>query len=105
MRRTHIHVRQSGSWSEQLNLLFRDYLREHEDAKMKYAEVKYELANSYRDQRGNYVEGKSEIVWDIFNESKFMESKDRLETIQRGLLNTFLSQPYIGKIINKEGAE
>ncbi|WP_280142839.1 hypothetical protein [Paenibacillus sp. 453mf] len=25
MRRTHIHVRQSGSWSEQLNLLFRDY--------------------------------------------------------------------------------
>lgn len=65
MRRTHIHIRQSGSWSEQLNLLFRDYLREHEYAKMKYAEVKYELANLYKDDRDKYVEGKAEIVWDI----------------------------------------
>ncbi|MFD1129076.1 GrpB family protein [Paenibacillus provencensis] len=75
MRRTHIHVRQVGSWSEQLNLLFRDYLREHEDAKMKYAEVKYELANLYRDQRGNYVEGKSEIVWDILMKANLWSQK------------------------------
>ena len=65
MRRTHIHVRQSGSWSEQFNLLFRDYLREHEFEKNEYSKVKYELANLYRDQRGKYVEGKTEIVWNI----------------------------------------
>lgn len=44
MRRTHIHVRQSGSWSEQFNLLFRDFLREHENERNEYARVKYELA-------------------------------------------------------------
>ena len=27
--RTHIHVRQRGSWAEQFALLFRDYLRSH----------------------------------------------------------------------------
>src|SRR5690606_25987156 len=28
-RRTHIHVREAGSFSEQMTLLFRDYLRAH----------------------------------------------------------------------------
>jgi len=69
MRRTHIHVRQSGSWSEQFNLLFRDYLREHEFERNDYSKVKYELANLYRDQRGNYVEGKTEIVWSIMRKA------------------------------------
>jgi len=64
-RRTHIHVRQSGSWSEQFNLLFRDYLREHETERTKYAQVKYELANQFREQREKYVEGKTQTVWDI----------------------------------------
>jgi GrpB-like predicted nucleotidyltransferase (UPF0157 family) len=65
MKRTHIHVRQSGSWSEQFNLLFRDYLREHELARSEYSKVKYQLANLYRDQREKYVEGKTEVIWDI----------------------------------------
>ncbi|MFC5406871.1 GrpB family protein [Cohnella soli] len=65
MRRTHIHVRQLGSWSEQFNLLFRDYLREHEVERTKYAQFKYDLADQYRDQRNKYVEGKTEIVWNI----------------------------------------
>jgi GrpB-like predicted nucleotidyltransferase (UPF0157 family) len=65
MRRTHIHVRQLGSWSEQLNLLFRDYLREHEVDRAEYAKVKFDLANQYKDQREKYVEGKTEIVWNI----------------------------------------
>ena len=30
-RRTHIHVRRAGSFSEQFPLLFRDYLRDHRD--------------------------------------------------------------------------
>ncbi|PRX72568.1 GrpB-like predicted nucleotidyltransferase (UPF0157 family) [Cohnella sp. SGD-V74] len=65
MKRTHIHVRHSGSWSEQFNLLFRDYLREHELARNEYSKVKYQLANLYRDQREKYVEGKTKVVWDI----------------------------------------
>lgn len=65
MRRTHIHVRESGSWSEQFNLLFRDYLREHEAERNEYAQVKYDLANQFRDQRERYIEGKTEIVWRI----------------------------------------
>lgn len=65
MRRTHIHVRQSGSWSEQFNLLFRDFLREHENERNEYAQVKYDLANRFKEQRELYVEGKTEIVWNI----------------------------------------
>jgi hypothetical protein len=65
MRRIHIHVRQQGSWSEQFNLLFRDYLREHDIDRMEYTKVKYELANLYRYQREEYVKGKTEIIWNI----------------------------------------
>jgi len=68
-RRTHIHVRESGSWSEQLNLLFRDYLREHENERIEYAKVKYELASLYRYERERYVEGKDAIVWSIMNKA------------------------------------
>ncbi|WP_280142840.1 hypothetical protein [Paenibacillus sp. 453mf] len=42
---------------------------------MKYAEVKYELANLYRDQRGNYVEEKAEIVWDILMKANLWSQK------------------------------
>ena len=65
MRRTHIHVRQSGSWSEQFNLLFRDYLREHEIERSQYAQTKTELAIQYRNHREKYIEGKTKIIWDI----------------------------------------
>lgn len=39
-KRTHIHVREYGSWAEQFALLFRDYLRTSPDDCRKYAEVK-----------------------------------------------------------------
>ncbi|MEK8127817.1 GrpB family protein [Paenibacillus filicis] len=37
-RRTHIHVRQAGSFSEQVALLFRDYLRTHPVDCVRYAQ-------------------------------------------------------------------
>jgi GrpB-like predicted nucleotidyltransferase (UPF0157 family) len=43
-RRTHIHVRRIGSWSEQITLLFRDYMRCHPTDCKIYAEIKYQLA-------------------------------------------------------------
>jgi GrpB-like predicted nucleotidyltransferase (UPF0157 family) len=61
IRRTHIHVRENGSWSEQFALLFRDYLRTDASDRIKYAEVKYHLANLYRHNRSLYVEGKDRL--------------------------------------------
>lgn len=64
-QRTHIHVRRTGSWSEQAALLFRDYLRCHPDRAAEYAAVKRELAERFRHARAAYVDGKSPIIWHI----------------------------------------
>lgn len=64
-RRTHIHVREYGSWSEQSALLFRDYLREHPLDCRRYAETKYKLMELYRNERHRYVEAKEPIIWEI----------------------------------------
>ena len=64
-RRTHIHVRRAGSWSEQFALLFRDYLRAHEAEAQRYAEVKHILAGQYGDDREGYTEAKSPFIWQL----------------------------------------
>lgn len=63
MARTHLHVYQAGSWSEQLNLLFRDYLRADAAARQLYAETKVALAIRFRDDRPGYVDAKAPTVW------------------------------------------
>ena len=63
--RTHIHVRRAGSWSEQLDLLFRDYLRVDAEARAVYAAAKTELAIRFRNDRLAYVDAKSPTVWAI----------------------------------------
>jgi GrpB-like predicted nucleotidyltransferase (UPF0157 family) len=68
-RRTHIHVRQAGSYSEQVSLLFRDYLRQHPDDCLRYAKEKHLLMDLFRDERPKYVEGKGQIVWDILQKA------------------------------------
>ena len=62
MARTHIHVYEAGSWSEQLNLLFRDFLRADADARQLYAKTKAELAVRFRDDRPGYVDAKAPTV-------------------------------------------
>ncbi len=47
-RRTHIHVRQGGSFSEQMTLLFRDYLREHPQDCLRYADEKHRLMELFK---------------------------------------------------------
>jgi GrpB-like predicted nucleotidyltransferase (UPF0157 family) len=64
-RRMHIHVRESGSWSEQFALLFRDYLRVNPSDCAIYAAEKYRLAGLYKDERGKYVEEKGPVIWTI----------------------------------------
>ncbi|WP_201008049.1 GrpB family protein [Paenibacillus glycanilyticus] len=68
-RRTHIHVRQAGSLSEQMNLLFRDYLRQHQEDRLRYGQEKHRLMEQYKHERMKYVEGKGPIVWDILHKA------------------------------------
>ncbi|MBT3274227.1 MAG: GrpB family protein [Spirochaetales bacterium] len=63
--RIHIHVRKLGSWQQQLSLLFRDYLRTHNEECREYERVKVELAKRFRNERGKYVDGKDPIIWEI----------------------------------------
>lgn len=67
--RTHIHVRLAGSFSEQLNLLFRDYMRCHADDARAYAELKRRLARAYRGDRPGYTEAKDAFMWDILRKA------------------------------------
>ncbi|MDP4509025.1 GrpB family protein [Nonomuraea turcica] len=63
--RTHIHVRELGSFSQQLPLLFRDYLRVHPAAAAEFAEAKRRCAERFRDEREKYVAAKEPYVWDV----------------------------------------
>ena len=71
MRRTHIHVCEAGSWSEQFALLFRDFLRQSEKWRRVYAAEKHALAEHYSapHERDFYVDGKDPIIWHIMQEA------------------------------------
>jgi GrpB-like predicted nucleotidyltransferase (UPF0157 family) len=64
-RRSHIHVRRAGSFSQQLALLFRDFLRTHPDIAMQYAVLKFQLAQQYRDDREAYTDAKQPYIWSV----------------------------------------
>ncbi|MEQ4720623.1 GrpB family protein [Nonomuraea sp. B19D2] len=64
-RRTHVHVREHGSFSQQLPLLMRDFLRAHPGDTAEFARVKRRCAEESRDERQKYVEAKEPYVWDI----------------------------------------
>lgn len=64
-RRTHVHVRRAGSFSEQLALLFRDFLRADTAWAERYAREKHRLAPLLSVDRTAYVRGKEPIVWEI----------------------------------------
>jgi GrpB-like predicted nucleotidyltransferase (UPF0157 family) len=63
-RRTHVHVRRAGSFSEQLALLFRDYLRAYPAWAARYAAEKHRLAPLLSTDRQAYVDGKDPFVWE-----------------------------------------
>jgi GrpB-like predicted nucleotidyltransferase (UPF0157 family) len=63
-RRTHIHVRRAGSFSEQFALLFRDYLRQNGERAKAYGELKRVLAVEFRDDRQGYVDAKGTFIWE-----------------------------------------
>ena len=64
-RRTHLHVRRAGSFSEQWALLFRDYLRVHHEVAAEYAALKRRLAAQFRDDRRGYTQAKVPFLWAV----------------------------------------
>jgi GrpB-like predicted nucleotidyltransferase (UPF0157 family) len=54
-----------GTFSQQLPLLLRDYLRTHRAAADAFAAVKRRLAAEHRYDRAGYVEAKEPHVWDL----------------------------------------
>ena len=64
LRRTHLHVRRAGSFSEQFALLFRDYLRTHPERAAAYAELKQTLAPLLLTDRQAYVDAKVPFTWE-----------------------------------------
>jgi GrpB-like predicted nucleotidyltransferase (UPF0157 family) len=68
-RRTHIHVFRAGSWGEQCALLFRDYLRAHDEDAQHYAELKRILAAEHQDNRAGYTTDKSPFIWETMGKA------------------------------------
>jgi GrpB-like predicted nucleotidyltransferase (UPF0157 family) len=68
-RRTHIHVRRAGSFSEQFALLFRDYLRAHPDDARSYAALKHRLAARFGEDRQGYVDAKDSFIWETIKKA------------------------------------
>jgi GrpB-like predicted nucleotidyltransferase (UPF0157 family) len=64
-RRTHVHVRRAGSFSEQFPLLFRDFLRAHPLEAAEYGALKRRLAERHRHDRRAYTEAKVPFTWEI----------------------------------------
>ena len=65
--RTHIHVREAGSFSQQFPLLFRDYLRAHPDAAEKYAEFKRAVAAEHAHDGLAYTNAKADFSWKLIH--------------------------------------
>lgn len=63
-RRTHLHVRRAGSFSEQAALLLRDYLRATPARAAEYAALKHELAARHASSRVDYVDAKAPFIWE-----------------------------------------
>ncbi len=68
-RQTHIHVRRAGSWPEQFALLFRDYMRSHPEDAVRYAALKYRLAEQYGDDRVGYTDAKGPFIWEMMRKA------------------------------------
>ena len=64
-RRTHLHVRRAGTFSQQIPLLLRDYLRTHAQAAAEFATVKRRLAGQFPFDGAGYTDAKAPYVWEI----------------------------------------
>ena len=69
--RTHfIHVVEDGSNRCINTILFRDYLRKHEDVRKEYEELKIELAKKFENDRKSYTVSKNEFIQNILEKAR-----------------------------------
>ena len=66
----HIHIEEVGSTNWWNQILFRDYLRLHNDARDEYGELKKILAQKYANDRETYTERKADFILDIIVRAK-----------------------------------
>lgn len=69
-RDVQIHVCESGNYWEIEHVLFRDYLRAHDDVRDAYAALKLDLAEAYRYDRLAYTDAKSEFILEALDAAK-----------------------------------
>lgn len=69
-RQYHVHLAHLGSefWTNQL--LFRDYLRAHDDVARAYGELKRTLAVKFPNDREAYINGKTEFVRSVIESAR-----------------------------------
>jgi len=68
-RNVHIHVRPGGSFREQYAILFRDYVRSHDQDAQRYAELKYRFADEFGEDRLGYADAKAPLIWEIMRKA------------------------------------
>lgn len=59
-------------------ILFRDYLRDHADARREYEKVKREAVKNYADDPGDYTKAKSDVVTDLIGRAQAADYEERL---------------------------
>jgi GrpB-like predicted nucleotidyltransferase (UPF0157 family) len=77
-RTHHVHVVQHRSETHRKHVVFRDYLREHADARDEYDRLKRALAARYRTDRKSYVDGKADFVESVVE--KATRERDDVKT-------------------------
>lgn len=65
-----VHVRRAGSFSEQFQLLFRDFLRADERARQRYGDEKEKLAANPWITVDEYAEAKGDAIWSTVREGQ-----------------------------------
>lgn len=65
IRSHHLHAFQEGHSEIKRHLIFRDYLRTHPEAALKYEQLKERLAKRFPRQSGSYTEAKSEFIMSL----------------------------------------
>ncbi len=69
-RTHHIHLEEWKSKIWYNHILFRDYLRMHNDVMNEYVELKLQLAEKFPDDRKSYRAGKDEFIEPIIEKAK-----------------------------------
>lgn len=69
-RTHHVHVVRYGDEIWDNHLLFRDYLQAHPGEARRYAELKRQLASSYKYDRARYTESKSPFITSVLSRAR-----------------------------------